>query len=194
MIHNLDEPSDPFGVGVYLVSKIASQKVKVVLSGDRGDENFAGYDRFAGQRLAEYYSILPHWFRSKIMRSLIRRISESFGYKSFAQKAGWLNEMSFYSHGECYAQSMSFLRFTQEEKEKLFTDRAKSCLEERNSNLGNWLLGGYKHKYFEGVMSVSSVFWRCPASCGGGYLEIQSANCELDRSWTESAPDDSRGN
>ena len=133
MIHHLDEPSDPFGVGVYLVSKIASQEVKVVLSGDGGDENFAGYDRFAGQRLAEYYSILPHWLRSKVMRGLIRRIPESFGYKSFAQKAGWLNEMSFYSRGERYAQSMSFLRFTQEEKEKLFTDRAKSSLKDRNS-------------------------------------------------------------
>ena len=47
----MDEPSDPFALGVYLVSKLASEHVKVVLGGDGGDENFAGYDRFAGQRV-----------------------------------------------------------------------------------------------------------------------------------------------
>ncbi|MGH8195790.1 MAG: asparagine synthase (glutamine-hydrolyzing) [Woeseiaceae bacterium] len=133
MIHHLDEPSDPFGVGVYLVAKIASEHVKVVLSGDGGDENFAGYDRFAGQRLSGYYSVLPSWFRDKVMRAVIRRIPESFGYKSIAQKAAWLNEMSFYSHGQRYAQSMSFLRFTQDEKQKLFTEQAKSALTDSDS-------------------------------------------------------------
>jgi hypothetical protein len=31
MIYHMDEPSDPFGMGVYLVSKVASEVVKVVL-------------------------------------------------------------------------------------------------------------------------------------------------------------------
>ena len=133
MIHHLDEPSDPFGVGVYLVSQTASQDVKVVLSGDGGDENFAGYDRFAGQRLADYYSILPEWFRKQIMRRLINLVPESFGYKSLAQKALWMNEMSFYTAGERYAQSMSFLRFTPETKEKLFTTSARNEITDDDS-------------------------------------------------------------
>ena len=32
MIYHLDEPSDPYGVGVYLVSQLASSVVKVALS------------------------------------------------------------------------------------------------------------------------------------------------------------------
>lgn len=120
MIYHLDEPSDPFGVGVFLVSKEASEHVKVVLSGDGGDENFAGYDRFAGQRLVDYYCILPEWFRKQIMRRMINLVPESYGYKSLAQKASWVNEMSFYDRGERYAHSMSFLRFTPDAKENLF--------------------------------------------------------------------------
>lgn len=131
MIHHLDEPSDPFGVGVYLVSQVASEEVKVVLGGDGGDENFAGYDRFAGQRLVDHYCLLPQWFRKSVMTRIIDRIPESFGYKSLAQKASWVNDMSFYtSSGERYSQSMSFLRFTQDAKQKLFTDSARSQIED----------------------------------------------------------------
>lgn len=133
MIYHMDEPSDPFGVGVYLVSGVASQTVKVVLGGDGGDENFAGYDRFAGQKLADYYSYLPHWFRKQIMQRLVDRIPDSFGYKSLAQKAKWMNEMSFYTRGQRYARSMSFLRFTQDAKGDLFTAHARQQIDDEDS-------------------------------------------------------------
>ncbi len=133
MIYHLDEPSDPFAAGVYLVSKVASEVTKVVLSGDGGDENFAGYDRFAGQRLTDYYCILPAWFRKQVMKRLIERIPESFGYKSLSQKAAWINEMSLFSRGERYAQSMSFLRFTPESKARLFTPAIRNALSDADS-------------------------------------------------------------
>jgi len=133
MIYHMDEPSDPFAMGVYLVSQVASEAVKVVLSGDGGDENFAGYDRFVGNRLVDYYCLLPQWFRRMVMKKIIERIPESFAYKSFAQKAAWVDEMSLFSHGERYAQSMGFLRFTQEAKQYLFTEHAKSQIEDYDS-------------------------------------------------------------
>jgi asparagine synthase (glutamine-hydrolysing) len=133
MIRHLDEPSDPFGFGVYLVSQLAAEKVKVVLGGDGGDENFAGYDRFAGQHLVDLYCAMPVWFRRHIMTRLIQRIPESFAYKSLAQKAAWINDMSFYTAGERYAQSMSFLRFTMEAKERLFRPEARRRLTDPNS-------------------------------------------------------------
>lgn len=133
MIHYMDEPADPFGVGVYLVAGVASRHVKVVLGGDGGDENFAGYDRYAGQRLAEVYALLPEGFRRQVMGRLVERIPESFGYKSFAQKARWLNEMSFYGRGERYARSLSFLRFTPEQKESLFTADARAQIQDDDS-------------------------------------------------------------
>ena len=133
MIYHLDEPADPFGVGVYLVSQIASEVVKVALSGDGADESFAGYDRYAGQKVADYYCLLPAWMRRTVLQKIVDRIPESFGYKSIAQKARWVQNMSFYSHGDRYAQSMSFLRFTQEAKDQLFTARAKEKIGDYNS-------------------------------------------------------------
>jgi len=133
MIYHMDEPSDPFGMGVYLVSKVASEVVKVVLGGDGGDENFAGYDRFAGNRLVDIYCLLPRWFRKSLMKKITERIPESFSYKSLAQKATWVNEMSLFANGERYAQSMSFLRFTQETKGKLFTTSARKRIDDYDS-------------------------------------------------------------
>lgn len=133
MIYHMDEPSDPFGVGVYLVSQIASDVVKVVLGGDGGDENFAGYDRYAGNKLVDYYCLLPRWLRKTVMKKVIECIPESFGYKSFAQKAAWMNEMSLFEHGARYAQSMSFLRFTTDAKEELFTDYSRNQIEDYDS-------------------------------------------------------------
>jgi asparagine synthase (glutamine-hydrolysing) len=133
MIHHMDEPADPFGLGVYLVAEVAAQHVKVVLGGDGGDENFAGYDRYSGQRLVDYYCLLPKWFRRGLIKKITDRIPESFGYKSLAQKASWVNEMSMFEGGERYVQSLGVLRFTHETKQLLFSEESRKRIQDYDS-------------------------------------------------------------
>lgn len=133
MIRHLDEPADPFGAGVYLVAREAAREVKVALTGDGGDENFAGYDRFAGQRLVDYYAWLPAGLRRRLFGPLISLVPESFAYKSLAGRLRWLHAMSFHDAGERYAASLGFLRFTDEHKRRLFTPAARAALTETDS-------------------------------------------------------------
>jgi asparagine synthase (glutamine-hydrolysing) len=70
ILARLDEPlGDPSLIPTFLLCKMASQRVKVCLSGDGADELFAGYDPFRALRPALlYHRIVPGWLHRFLRR------------------------------------------------------------------------------------------------------------------------------
>ncbi len=63
-----DEPfADPASLPTLLLSRHTREHVTVALSGDGGDEIFAGYDRYFSERLADVYGRIPAALRRSLL-------------------------------------------------------------------------------------------------------------------------------
>jgi len=61
--------SEPADVPVFQLSRVASEKVKVVLSGEGGDEVFGGYYKYFLERFAQYMRGIPSPLRTLLLKS-----------------------------------------------------------------------------------------------------------------------------
>ncbi len=82
-----DEPfADVSSVPTYMVSKLASEHVKVVLSGDGGDELFAGYERYVQDRRKAQFEKIPDSVKKNILRPLSRILPRGTYGKNFLRQ------------------------------------------------------------------------------------------------------------
>jgi len=74
-----DEPlAYPSDVALMLLSRLAAKHVKVVLSGEGGDELFAGYPKHAYDRLAAPYQLIPGLLRNHILKPIVDSLPYRF--------------------------------------------------------------------------------------------------------------------
>lgn len=87
IVHHCDEPfGDASAIPTYHVSRLARQHVTVVLSGDGGDELFAGYSNYRGMLFAQTYrKWMPYWLGRHLLPGTLRGVSRylpgSLGYR-----------------------------------------------------------------------------------------------------------------
>jgi asparagine synthase (glutamine-hydrolysing) len=79
IVQAFDEPfADDSVVPSYYISRLTRQSVKVALSGLGGDELFAGYERYTGVLLGQYYSrFVPSTLHRLVISPVVRRLPES---------------------------------------------------------------------------------------------------------------------
>jgi asparagine synthase (glutamine-hydrolysing) len=83
LVWHLDEPfGDSSAIPTYMVSKLAAESVKVVLSGDGGDELFAGYDKYVVEGRERRYRFVPPPLRWAL-RGAARAMPEGMRGRNF---------------------------------------------------------------------------------------------------------------
>ncbi len=100
LIFHYDEPfGDAASIPVCILSEFARQKVKVVLTGEGGDEVFGGYRRYWAEAFSRYYQLLPKILRMGISEGVgllprfrrLKRASNTMGILSGPERYGhWL--------------------------------------------------------------------------------------------------------
>ncbi len=113
LIRHLDEPFGDFSIfPTYLVSKMARPSVKVILSGDGGDEVFGGYEHYQAQKLASW---LPVSLSGHLVYPLINRLPPA------AKKKGAWNKLQRFLQGFEHSSENRHLRWM------MFLSRKDKC-------------------------------------------------------------------
>jgi asparagine synthase (glutamine-hydrolysing) len=105
-VWHLDEPmTDLSALPLYLVCREAKKHVTVCLSGEGGDEIFAGYDRFKASKADAYYRLLPRLFREKLVYPLVEALPDQ------PQKKGAVNILKRFVEGSHLPSEGGHLRW-----------------------------------------------------------------------------------
>lgn len=102
----VDEPlADVSIFPTYLVSQLAREHVTVVLSGDGGDELFAGYDWYVASRLGQFYDRLPGVLRTRWLPGVFEAIPPT------ARKKGLVNKLKRFVEGAALPADLQQFRW-----------------------------------------------------------------------------------
>lgn len=124
LVWHYNEPfADSSAIPTYYVSKLAREHVKVILNGDGGDENFAGYGRYAAN---EFSRMIQKFFPVSFAKMLlpivmmfphggdqdnffwrVKRFLQEYIRSPELRNAGWLCNFTTEMKAEMYTQDFS---------------------------------------------------------------------------------------
>src|SRR5881392_701789 len=124
----LDEPlGDASLLPTYLLSRFTRRSVTVALSGDGGDELFAGYPTYQAHRAARAFEVVPRWVRQRLLRPAIERLPVSLDDLSLDFRLKTFMKGMDFAPVERHAAWLG--SFTPAEQRALFTPDALARME-----------------------------------------------------------------
>jgi asparagine synthase (glutamine-hydrolysing) len=116
-----NEPfSDSSAIPTYYVANLTKEFVKVVLTGDAGDENFAGYPRYLRSKWAASFTKIPEKMRKDLLPNLLRTFS------TLRLKEAKLNRLSDFMESLSTDQTRNYAEqikiFNAKEKGDIYTE------------------------------------------------------------------------
>ena len=134
IVESFDEPfADDSAIPSYFLCKLAKENVTVALSGLGGDEAFAGYERYLGMKIRKMYSIIPNYFRSKVLPSIVSMMPErSDGhytvnhFKRFIRAGSYPDDVAYINYISLMNYEISDSFFNNKKK---YYDRLNNCKE-----------------------------------------------------------------
>ncbi len=138
-----DEPfADTSAIPFYMLANQVSSKLKVVLSGDGGDEVFAGYRKHLGEKWSKLPYFIPKYLRDLIISSLIENKNTSYGEISrrirrllmnssknpSERQAGWIEQINENTIKKLLGNNIEFTKDLLEEYRKPFRDPINAML------------------------------------------------------------------
>jgi asparagine synthase (glutamine-hydrolysing) len=145
LVHHYEEPyADASALPTWYLAKMTRRHVTVALTGDGGDENFAGYERFLGMKM---YNSLRSW-PAKTILSYAAHLAYRLTGRKKAELAARLLNASRLGEFDAYLEIISY--FKPEQKRSLYEKRlAQLIINARTENSA--------HKFFDAGARFDSL-------------------------------------
>jgi asparagine synthase (glutamine-hydrolysing) len=121
LVWHYNEPfADSSAIPTYYVANMTKDYVKVVLTGDAGDENFAGYPRYLRSRWVASFTKIPEKLRKDLLPHFLRVFSTlRWREKTLNRLSDFMESLST-DQGRNYAEQIKI--FNAKEKEDIYTE------------------------------------------------------------------------
>ncbi|MDA1214992.1 MAG: asparagine synthase (glutamine-hydrolyzing) [Planctomycetota bacterium] len=140
LIWHYDEPfADSSAIPMMYLAQTTREHVTVALSGDGGDELFAGYERYRAIQLSQYFDVLPQALRSLLFKQIWKMIPASVQQKSSRRRlkrfVQGLGDASIHRYGRWISV------FDEDQRETLLSSDFKASI--RNADPFDFLENAY---------------------------------------------------
>lgn len=151
VLFHLDQPlADNATIATYMVAKLARKHVKMVLTGEGGDELFAGYARYSAERISPWMQMLP---------KMIRRGIDSNVARMPGMRREKIASFALAESDEATRFANWFPMLNDDLKSKLFTDRYADYRGGAADLYGEYLDSSDATDPIERMLYVDSKLW-----------------------------------